>query len=279
MLLNFAITVVEIVGGLWSGSLSLLSDALHNLSDGLSIVLTWGAIRLTERRNSARHTYGLKRAEIVAAFINAAVLLAITLFLFQHAALRLFHPEPVDGGLMTVVALFGLAANVVGTLLLRRGSEHSMNLRSAYLHLLSDAASSAAVVVGGLAILRWQAYWVDPVLTILIGVYVLRESMRLLAQALHVLMEGAPPGLDLDALRRAVEALPDVENLHHLHVWTVGEQDVHLSAHVNVRDMRISDGDGLRRAIEELLSRSFGVTHATIQLECGQCGGVGLIRE
>ena len=279
LFLNLAITVLEIVGGLLSGSLSLLSDALHNLSDALSVALTWGAMRLARRPRSGLHTYGLKRAEILAALINAVALAAITLFLFQHAIARLLHPAPVDGRMMAVVALFGLVANVAGTLLLRAGSAHSMNVRSAYLHLLGDAASSAAVVVGGVAIMLWRAAWLDPVLTILIGLYILRQSVALVTEAVHVLMEGAPPELDLEALQRLFESFPDVDDVHHVHVWTVGENDVHLIAHVNVRDMSIRESDELRRSLEAALSQSFDVVHATIQVECGQCEGVGLVRE
>ena len=278
MLLNLAITLVELVGGVWSGSLSLLSDALHNLSDGVAVALTFLAIRLARREKSLRHTYGMKRVEILVAFLNAAVLLGITLFLFQQAIGRFLHPNVVDGGLMTAVALVGLVANLAGTLLLHRDAAHSLNVRSAYLHLLSNAAASVAVVLGGLAIYFWHAFWVDPVLTLLIGLFVLRESIRLLAETVHVLMEGSPPGLDLTALQAEIEALPDVADLHHLHVWTVGDNDVHLDAHVNVRDMAVSEGDQLRGRIEQMLQRSFGIGHTTIQLECGQCRGTGLIR-
>jgi len=278
MLLNFVITIAEIVGGLVSGSLSLISDALHNFSDGVSVIISYLAIRLRERAKSERHTFGLKRAEILAAIINASVLLVISVYLFYEAGRRLMHPEPIRGGLMIGVALIGLAANVVGTLLLQRDAARSLNIRSAYLHLLSDAVSSVGVVLGGVAIYFWRIYWVDPVLTILIGLYVLKESFAILTQAIHILMEGAPPDLDLNAIQTAVEAVPGVEDLHHLHVWTVGENDVHLEAHVNIRDMRISEADALRRSLESLLHDTFGIAHTTIQFECGQCLEVGLIR-
>jgi len=278
MALNFAITIAEIAGGLLSGSLSLISDALHNFSDGIAIIITYLAIRLKRSEKSLRHTFGLKRAEILAAVINAAVLLAISLYLFYEAARRLLHPAPIQGGLMVGVALVGLVANVAGTVLLRRDATHSLNVRSAYLHLLSDAASSVGVVLGGLAVVVWRVFWVDPVLTILIGLYVLRESFGILTQAIHILMEGAPQGIDLQVLRDAVEALPEVDDIHHLHVWTVGENDIHLEAHLNVRNMSISEGDALRGAIEAILRTSFGISHTTIQLECGRCEAVGLIK-
>jgi cobalt-zinc-cadmium efflux system protein len=276
--LNFAITAAEVVGGVLSGSLSLLSDATHNFADGFSVIVTFLALRLAKRKNSLRHTFGLKRAEILAAAFNAAVLLAITIYLFEGAVRRLVHPVAVDGRVMTAVALLALVTNAAATLLLRAGAAHSLNVRSAYLHLLADAVASLGVVLGGLAITHWRASWVDPVLTVLIGFYVLRAGFGILSEAVHVLMEGAPPGLDLQALRDAVEALPEVEDLHHLHVWTVGERDVHLDAHINVQDMRVSEGDALRRAIETLLRASFGINHPTIQLECAQCRDVGLIK-
>ncbi len=276
--LNFAITAAEVAGGILSGSLSLLSDATHNFADGFSVIVTYLALRLAKRGNSPRHTFGLKRAEILAAALNAAVLLAITAWLFVGAGRRLLHPAAVDGGVMTVVALIALAANVAATLLLRADSAHSLNVRSAYLHLLADAVASLGVVLGGLAISAWRAYWVDPVLTILIGLYVLRAGWGILAEAVHVLMEGAPPGVDLEALRDAVEALPEVVDLHHLHVWSVGEDDVHLDVHLNVRNMRVSEGDALRETIGTMLRATFGINHPTIQLECGQCRDVGLIK-
>lgn len=278
MSLNFVITIAEIVGGIVSGSLSLISDALHNFSDGIAVVITYFAVRLKQRKSSTRHTFGLKRAEILAAIINSAVLLTISVYLFYEAGRRLFQPPEVQGGVMAAVALMGLTANVVGTLLLRRDAAYSLNVRSAYLHLLTDAASSVGVVLGGLAVLLWRAYWVDPILTLLIGLWVLKESFGILSQAIHILMEGAPPGIDLNEVRDAVEALPGVDDIHHIHLWTVGENDVHLDAHLNVRNMLISEGDALRHSIETMLHSSFGINHITIQLECGQCPDVGLIK-
>lgn len=278
ILLNFAITLVEVVGGVLSGSLSLISDALHNFSDGISVIISYLAVRLKLRQNSPRHTFGLKRAEIMAAIINSAVLLVISFYLFYEAFLRLVDPVPVRGGLVVGVALIGLAANLVGTVLLQRDAAHSLNIRSAYLHLLSDAASSAGVLLGGVAMILWRVYWVDPLLTVLIGLYVLKQSYGILSQAIHILMEGAPADVDLNQLKTAVEALPGVDDIHHIHIWTVGENDVHLDAHLNLQDMLISESDRLRQSIESLLHESFGIGHTTIQFECGQCPRVGLIK-
>lgn len=275
--LNFIITAVEVVGGIASGSLSLVADALHNFSDGVAVIITWIAMRLKAGNNTARHTFGLKRAEILAAVINASVLLVVTFYLFYHSAVRLITPEPIRGGLMIAVAAVGLVANIVGTLLLREGSKGSMNIRSAYLHLLSDAVGSAAVIAGGVAIYYWNVTWLDPVLTFLIGLYILKESWAILSQALHLLMEGTPPHISLEKVQETVESLPEVVDLHHVHIWAVGEDDIHMGAHINVRDMPVSATCGLRERLEHLLDDAFGINHVTIQFECEGCDGVGLI--
>ncbi len=278
MLLNFTITVAEIIGGVISGSLSLISDALHNFSDGISIIISYIAIRLKRRDNSYRHTFGLKRAEIFAAVINAAVLVMISIYLFYEAVSRFLEPETVAGGLMTLVATIGLVANVTGTLLLRKDAASSMNIKSAYLHLFSDAVSSVAVILGGLAIYYRNIYWIDPLLTILIGFYIIKESFEILSEATHILMEGAPSDLSLPDIQKAVENLPHVQNLHHVHVWSIGENDVHFEAHVNVDDMLISQSQALREEIERVLSGQFGINHITLQFECNQCPATGLIK-
>lgn len=279
MILNFVITVAEIIGGLLSGSLSLISDALHNFSDGISVIISWIAIRLKERDTTYRHTFGLKRAEILAAVINASVLLVITIYLFYEAILRFYNPTEIEGSLMTIVASVGLIANIFGTLLLARDSRSSLNIKSAYLHLLSDAVSSFGVILGGLAILLWDVYWIDPLLTILIGLYILKESYEILQQAVHVLMEGAPPDISLKKIQQAVEDEPLVQNIHHIHIWSVGENDVHLEGHVNIDDMLISESNALRERLERLLRENFDINHITLQFECNQCREVGLINK
>ncbi len=277
MILNLVITITELVGGFLAGSLSLISDALHNLSDGFSVLITFIAIRLKTREHSYRHTFGLKRAEIFAAVINAVVLIGITVFLLHESFHRLLHPTAVKGSLMSGVAAVGLVANVIGTWLLHRDAATSLNIRSSYLHLFSDALSSLAVLLGGLAIYFWHLYALDPVLTLLIGLYILYQSYQVLGQAVHVLMEGAPPDIDLEEIRRAVESIPDVRNMHHVHIWTVGENDVHLEAHVNVYDMPVSETQSILAEIEKRLLERFNIRHVTIQFECDQCPEIGLI--
>ncbi len=277
--LNFGIAAVEAVGGLLSGALSLVSDALHNAGDSGSLLLTLAARRLAGRRNSARHTFGFKRAETFAAVVNAAALIGVSVLLLAAAIARLRHPVPVQGGWMIGIGLFGVVANVAGTWLLHRDARTSLNVRSSYLHLVADAASSAAVVCGGIAIIWWRADWVDPVLSIAIAGYAAAGSVIVLRQAVHVLMEGTPVDLDLGALQRAVEAVPGVENIHHVHVWSVGESDVHLDAHLEIADMLVSETQGLRAAVEAVLATDFGVGHVTLQLEAGCCPDPDLIKK
>ncbi|MCI0513516.1 cation diffusion facilitator family transporter [candidate division KSB1 bacterium] len=277
VLLNLIITLTEIIGGILSGSLALISDALHNFSDGVSVIISYLALRLRSRENSPRHTFGLKRAEIFAAVINSVVLLGISGYLFYQAFLRFFNPTTVAGELMSVIAFIGLVANLCGMLLLRRDARQSLNLKSAYLHLLSDTISSVGVLLGGIAISCWRIYWLDPLLTFVIGLYILKESFEILNQAIHILMEGAPTHISLKAIQDAIQALPEVQNLHHLHLWTVGEADIYLEGHVNINDMRISESQALRARIEQILHDTFQIQHITLQFECNQCPGVGLI--
>jgi cobalt-zinc-cadmium efflux system protein len=277
MLLNILITVVQIAGGIISGSLALISDALHNLSDAVSIIISYIAIRLKKHNNSERHTFGLKRAEILAAVINSAVLIAIYIFLFYEAFLRFLKPNKIEAGIMTLIAFIGFIANLTGTILLRRDSKNSINIRSSYVHLLSDSVSSIAVVLGGIAIAVWNILWIDPLLTILIGIYIIKESFNILLEAVHVLMEGAPSEISLDEVKKEVEKFSEVKDIHHIHIWTVGDGDIHLEAHVNISDIKISESDKLRFKIEQKIESVFHIHHITLQFECNQCLEDGLL--
>lgn len=279
IVLNFIISIAQIIGGIISGSLALISDALHNFSDAISIVVSYIAIKLRSRQNSFKHTFGLKRAEILAALLNSATMIVICLYLFYEAAIRFFEPVEIKPGIMSIVASIGLLANLIAVLLLKKDSKESINIRSAYLHLLGDTVSSVAVVIGGIAIALWNINWIDPLLTILIGVYIIKESYVILQEAIHVLMEGAPTNIPIEEIQKEVEKFGEVEDIHHIHLWMVGDGDIHLEAHVNVSDMKISESDRLRQKIETLLHDQFGIEHVTLQFECNQCHDVGLIKQ
>jgi len=271
MMLNFAITVAEVIGGILSGSLSLISDALHNFSDGIAIIVAYIAIRLGERNRSESYTFGLKRAEIIAAVINAAVLIAICFFLIKESYDRFINPEPIKGILMVGVASIGLIANIIGTLLLRKGSKDNLNIRSAYLHLFSDAVSSVAVILGGIVITFFDIYWVDPLLTVLISLYVLKGSWDIIKEATTVIMMGSPKEVSLKEIQEDVESIAGVKNLHHVHIWMLNEKNIQFEGHVDIEDMMVSESDKLRKQIEEKLGRR-KITHVTLQFECDSCG-------
>ena len=275
--LNLLITAVEIIGGIWSGSLSLISDALHNLSDGVAIIISYIAIKLSIHPNTEQYTFGLKRAEILAAILNSATLIGISAFLFKEAYHRFRTPESIAGGLMIGVAAIGLIANVIGTLLLRKGSQQNMNIRSVYLHLLSDAVSSLAVIIGGVGIYYFDIYWIDPILTVLIALYIIYESFEIVKKAVNVLMMGTPEAISLQRIQRELEALPGVEDIHHVHVWRMNERDIHFEAHIDVKDMPVSECAQISARIEEKLYELYKINHVTLQFEYNSCELKGLV--
>jgi cobalt-zinc-cadmium efflux system protein len=277
MMLNFLITVVEVVGGILSGSLSLLSDALHNFSDGIAIIISWIAIRLGRQPQTTKYTFGLKRAEIIAAVLNAGTLIVICFYLFKESYERFVNPQEIAGGLMITVASIGLIANVVGTLLLKRGSKDNINIRSAYLHLLGDAISSVAVIIGGLCIYFFKIYWVDPLLTILISIYILWESIKIVREAINVLMMGTPQTISIENIQKEVEEVPGVCNIHHVHIWRLNERVIHLEAHIDVADMLVSQTAELSCRIEEKLKQDHGIDHVTLQFEADKCDSKALL--
>lgn len=178
---------------------------------------------------------------------------------------------------MVGVAGIGLMANILGTVLLHRDAQHSMNIKASYLHLLSDVISSIGVILGGLAIVFWKIYWIDPLLTVLISLYVLKESIDIVRQATHILMMGTPDSLKLNNIQTQIEAVPGVTNLHHLHIWMLNEHAIHFEAHVDINDMMLSESVKIRQQIEALLANQFGIEHVTLQLECGECPAPELI--
>ncbi|MCX5668499.1 MAG: cation diffusion facilitator family transporter, partial [Candidatus Omnitrophica bacterium] len=273
--LNFATTVAQIIGGVFSGSLSLISDALHNLSDTMALVISFFAVRLAKRKNTEAQTFGYKRAEILAALFNACVLVIVSIFLFKEAFSRFSHPHPINSVLMLSVASIGLIANIVSVFLLKAHAHEDLNIRAAYVHLFSDFLSSITVIIGAVAILISKAYWIDPALTILIGIYVLREGYKIIEESTHILMEHVPKGINLREIQEFIEDIEEVKDIHHAHLWAVTERDIHFEAHINVsRDMAVSETCLLVKQVEETLKEHFAITHVTLQIEFNSCKGV-----
>ena len=271
MALNFFITIAEIIGGFISGSLSLISDALHNFSDGIAIIITYIAMRLSKRPKTSKYTFGLKRAEILAAIINASTLIIISFFLIKEAIDRFYNPSPITGSLMLIVASLGLLANVAGTLLLKKGSEGNLNIRAAYFHLLSDAVSSLAVIIGALFIIFYKIYWIDPLLTVLISLYILKETYEIVKESVQILMMSNPEGIDLEVIKNIVEKIPGVINIHHIHLWKLNDNDTHFEAHIEVKDMFVSKTAEIQKQIEHELHERYEINHTTLQFECDKC--------
>ena len=256
---------LEVIGGIVSGSLALLADAGHMLSDAGALALTLFAMRVARRPATAERTYGYYRAEILAALANGATLVAIAVFIFFEAYERLWNPPEVEGRLMLAVASGGLLVNIAGLWLLRKGREGNLNVRGAWLHVLSDALGSVQAIAAGALIWAYGWTWVDPLASVLIGVLVIYSSWALLSQSVSVLMESAPGNIKVDDVRAALLALNDVSAVHDLHIWTITSGFVALSAHLTCPDE--TKRDIVLRAANELLSSRFGIRHTTIQLD------------
>lgn len=278
VMLNFIITIAEVVGGVVSGSLSLISDALHNFSDGVSFVISYFAIKIAEKNKDKKRTYGYKRSTILAALVNSSVLIIISLFLFKEAYGKFISPQEIRGGIVIWVALIGLIANFVGMILLKKSSDGDMNLKSSYLHLLSDTLSSVGVIIAGILIYFFKIYWVDPVLTILIGLYIIKESIEIIKKAIQILMQAVPDHIEIDEIVDELHKIKNVVRVHHVHAWCLDENNINFEAHVNIEDMLVSETKELLKEIEMEL-KEHGITHATIQFEFQGCEDVGIIEK
>ena len=270
--LNVAITVAQIVGGIISGSLSLLSDAVHNLSDVISLLISYIAGVLSKKEASTGKTFGYKRAEIIAAFVNSATLIVVAVFLVKEAVERFLDPQAIGSGIVISLSILGILANGFSVLLLRSDSGRNMNLRSAYLHLLTDMMASVAVLVGGILMYYFNWYWIDPLLTILIAIYLIFMGYDLLKDSTRVLMLFTPNTIQVQQIVKAISALQPVKNVHHVHIWQLNEDEVHMEAHIDfAEDIRLSEFDRILSEIEELVYHEFGINHVNIQPEFNKC--------
>ena len=268
ILLNLLITIAQVIGGIISGSLALISDALHNFSDVLSLVFSLVAHKLSRRKASLNNTFGYKRAELIAAFINAITLIIVAFFLIYEASSRLFHPEPIKSGLVIWLALLGIVVNGGSVLLLKKDSEHNLNMKSAYLHLLTDMMASVAVLVGGLLMKFYGLFWVDSVMTLLIASYLIYVSYDLIKSATKMLMLFTPDYINIKELVREVHKIKGVNKLHHIHIWHLNDEELHLEAHLDCsEDIKMSEFNNLLEKIETVLYKEFKINHINIQPE------------
>ena len=276
--LKLLLTITEGLGGWFSGSLSLLSDALHNLNDVLSIVISWFAVKMAEKEHDKKNTFGYRRATIIAAVINATLLIIMSLFLFREAYFKFIQPEKINALLVIVIAAIGIVLNAVAVYLLHKSSGDDLNMRAVYLHFLSDALSSVGVMVGGVVIYYFNAYWIDPLLTVLIGLYILKESYEILKESTNILMQGTPKTVDIDEIAEELEKMDAIKNIHHVHIWALDEHTLFFEAHVNLQnDIWVSELSAIYEKLEQVLKGHFGVTHLTIQFEYNCCEDAGRV--
>lgn len=278
ILLNIVITLAQVIGGIVSGSLALLSDALHNFSDVLSLVISYIAAILSKKKATSNKTFGYKRAEIIAAFINSATLIVVAVILIIEAVQRFINPIPIKSGIVIWMALLGIVVNGFSVLLLRKGAHGNMNMRSAYLHLFTDMMASIAVLVGGIFMKFFSFYWVDPVLTIGIAIYLIYMGTSLLKNSTKVLMLFTPNTIEVKNIVEVLSKMEPIKNVHHVHIWQLNEQEIHLEAHIDFKeDIRLSQFDTILNEIEEVVYHKFGINHVNIQPEFGKCDSKHII--
>ncbi|WP_194766399.1 cation diffusion facilitator family transporter [Tamlana sp. I1] len=271
ILLNIVITVAQVIGGLLSGSLALLSDALHNFSDVISLIISYIANKLTKKKASFQKTFGYKRAEILAAFINAATLIIVAILLIIEAVKRFQNPETIESDLVIWLSIVAILGNGFSVLLLKRDSKSNMNMKSAYLHLLTDMMASVAVLVGGILMKYFQLYWVDSVLTFAIAIYLVWMGMDLLKDSTRVLMLFTPDSIPIKQIVDEINAFESIKNVHHVHVWQLNEDEVHLEAHIDFNEnITLSQFDEILHKIEDLVFKKYDINHVNIQPEYGK---------
>lgn len=278
--LNILITIAQATGGFVSGSLSLLSDALHNFSDVLSLAVSYFAIKLVKKKASSKRTFGYKRAEIMAAFINSATLLIVAVFLIIEALGRFSEPKTIDSNLVIWLSSLAILANGLSVYLIQKGASSNMNMKSAYLHLLTDMMASIAVLIGGLLMKYFQVFWIDPLLTIAIAFYLIYMGYGLLKESTKVLMLFTPNSVVVKDIVSEICSLRDIKNMHHVHIWQLNEEEIHLEAHIDFeKNLSLLEFEQILNQIEEKAFHKFGINHINIQPEYDKCDDKKIIAD
>ena len=274
IIINLVITVAQIVGGIVSGSLALISDAIHNFSDSVSVILAYIAQRLSKRPTSEKLTFGYKRAEILAAFINALALISISLYLVYEAICRIVNPGEVDPVWMFWLGLLGLFANGVSVFILNREKNKNLNIKAAYLHLLGDALTSVAVIAGAVLIWLFDVIWVDSAVTILISIYLFVHTLKLLKESATILMQMTPSDIEIDKISNRLISINSLHSVHHIHVWNLTDKIVHFECHARLTvDLNVSETNKIFNEVQQILHDEFGVEHITVQFEFDKLPG------
>jgi cobalt-zinc-cadmium efflux system protein len=267
IILNVLLSVSQIIGGIISGSLSLIADALHNFSDAASLCIALFARTVSRRPPDTLKTFGYQRADTIAALINLTLLIVIGLYIAYEGVIRLANPQQVTGWIIILVAGIALIIDVFTAMITHRISKNNMNMRAAFLHNLSDALSSLSVIIAGVLIILFEWYWTDTVLTFMISAFVLWQGITMLPKTIHLLMEGTPIGLSLEDIKLCMNEVSGVENIHHLHVWNLDENRIALEAHVVMMVSELKEVKVIKDEIKSKLKNKFNITHSTLEFE------------
>ena len=278
VVLNFGITIAEFIGGILSNSLSLISDAIHNLSDAIALLITYLTFKISKRASDSKHTFGYKRIQILAALFNSVTLIAICVYLLYEAYERFMNPEPVHTVTMLIVASIGLIANLLSVLLLKNHSKDNLNIKAAYLHLIGDTLSSVAVIIGGIVMYFYELYWIDPLITVLISLYIIKETYSVLYETYKILMQGTPGAISIDKVVNELKMIPEIKGVHHVHIWNLTDKEIYFEGHLDLSsDMRISDSQQVLDKAQSLLKEKYEIHHVTLQLEYNRCDDKSVI--
>jgi cobalt-zinc-cadmium efflux system protein len=270
------VLVLEVAGGLMSNSLALLSDAGHVLADGIALLLSWYGVRQAERPASHRMTFGYHRVGVLIAIVNAVSILAISGVILYEAAERFTQKPPVNSGVMLGIAVLGLIANIVVAQWLRKDRDQSINIRSAFWHAAGDALASVGVIIGAIVIMFTGLYVVDAIVSMLISVIILISAFGIFREGFRIILEGVPKDINVDEVVNAIKGLPEVRDVHDIHIWSISSNLRAMSTHIVVDDCYVSQAEAIRRRVEDTVRSRFDIGHTTVQIECGQCGKDGL---
>ena len=277
IVINLLIPIVQIWGGIVSGSMALISDALHNLSDFISLVINYAALLIGRRAPTHKQTFGYKRVEIFAALISVAILYAAAVYIAIEAWQRFIAPRAISGQIVIWIALLGFAGNLFSALILHSGAKVNLNMKSAFLHMMTDAATSLAVVALGVLWLFKPWYWLDPVLSWLIVALIIYSGWGILKDSFLILMNATPPGINLAEIKNTLEAIEGISEIHDLHVWNPSAESIALAAHVTVPDQMLGKVDELAEKVRTVLWQKFKIDHPTLQFESNACQNGGLL--
>lgn len=265
--INVSLTLFQVIGGIVAGSLSLLADAIHNLSDAASLGIALFARRISKKPADESKTFGYQRAEVIAALINITLLITISLYLIYEASWRLIEPQIVTGSIIILVATAALIIDIITAFITFKKSKNSMNMKAAFLHNLSDALSSVGVIIAGILIFLYQFYWVDTVLTFLVAGFILWQAIKMVPKTIHLLMEGSPENIFSDDIKKSIKEIGGIEDTHHIHIWHLDENRIAMEAHVVVTANELKEVEAIKDKIKLLLKNKFNIIHSTLEFE------------